>query len=65
MLKKDKPKKIYQINYAKNDEYLNSNLLNYSYQLYCYHDEPSKTEKILIDIINDAKQVYLEEESYD
>ena len=56
----NKPDDLSDIEYCSHEEYLHSNLLNFGFQLYCYYGSCSKTEEIIREIINDAKQCYLE-----
>ena len=60
--KPDKPDKLFKIEYCDNEEFLQSNLLNIAFQIYNYYESCSKTEKVIREIVNDAKQCYLEGE---
>ena len=62
MLDWEPPDKVYLAKYSDQEELLHTCLLHDAYSLYRYYDSPTKAEKIIREIVNDAKQVYLEEE---
>lgn len=62
MLRRGNPDRWNTVKYSENEEFLHSNILNFAYQLYSFYDSCSKTESIITEIINDAKQCYLEGE---
>jgi len=55
----NKPDKKDIIQYVGNEEFLHSNLLNIAFQIYGYYESCSKTEEVIREIVNDAKQAYL------
>ena len=66
MLEWDHPDRQYLVKYCPDrEEFMNSHLLDVAFQLYTYHGSCTRAERIIREIVNDAKQIYLENEEND